>query len=98
MADLQADALSSASVEAVIVRACTKCHGPRTIDEPCAACGNKRPPEVTRLGVVSATHKRWWRRLWWTAVQKPLADRRIQRAGRRSAELTPGLQPGIRPE
>jgi len=88
MADAHADALSSAEVKAEIVRACTRCSGPRTIGEPCGTCGNRKPPEVTRLGVVSATHKRWWRRLWWSAVQKPLADRRIRNAGQRTGQLS----------
>src|SRR5438874_7366424 len=88
MTDAHIDAIASAEVEAVIVRACVRCGSRRDLGQPCTGCGNTQPPEITPLGVVSATHKRWWRRLWWTVARKPLADRRIRRAGQRTGQLS----------
>lgn len=88
MPDNQAEAEASAEIEAVIVRACARCSGPRVADQPCGQCGNPDPPEITRLSVVSATYTKWWRKLWWDHLGKRLADRRIRQAAERTATLS----------
>lgn len=79
--------VSYAEVSYVIVRACVICHGTRTVDEPCATCGNEDPPLVDDLGVVSATYKSRTKWLMRHIIGEPLARRRIKRANQRSYTL-----------
>lgn len=83
-------AISSGTVSHVIIRGCTRCQSQRVIGEPCAGCGNPEPPEVTKLGVVSATYRNPIKRAWWALVRAPMADRRIRRAAARTLELRRG--------
>lgn len=82
--------ISSGTVSHLIIRGCTRCQGQRVIGEPCATCGNPEPPEVTKLGVVSATYRNPIKRAWWTLVRAPMAERRIRRAAARTLELRRG--------
>lgn len=81
------DAVSSAEVRHVIVRACTECGASRTLDTACAGCGNSTPPAVDDLGIVTAVYRNPVRQAIWRLVRKPLADRRIRRANSRAAQL-----------
>lgn len=81
------DSVTAAEVTHVIVRACRRCRHPRQIDTPCAGCGLGEPPEVTELGVVSATYRNPLKQFWWAAVGQRLAHRRIERANRRALQL-----------
>lgn len=81
------EAVASAEVRHVIVRACTECGGKREIDAPCATCGNGTPPQVDDLGIVTAIYRNPFRRIVWQLLRKPLADRRIRRANRRATQL-----------
>lgn len=74
-----------AEVSAVIIRACTRCQGPREQGKPCAGCGNPDPPVVTDLGVISATYRNPLRRLWRHVTGDPLSRRRIANANRHAA-------------
>jgi hypothetical protein len=81
------DAVSSAEVRHVIVRACATCGAARQLDAACAGCGNESPPLVHDLGVVTAVYRNPVRRAVWRLVRKPLADRRIRRANVRATQL-----------
>ena len=86
------DAIAFGEVSHVIVRRCSACIkqgviSTRTIGEPCGTCGNPEPPETVELGVVSATYRNPVKRIWWNLVRRPLANRRIRRAGARTLEL-----------
>lgn len=81
------DAVSSAEVRHVIIRACTTCGARRQPDEPCTGCGNENPPVVDDLGIVTAVYRDPVRRAVWRLVRKPLADRRIRRANARASQL-----------
>lgn len=80
-------AVASAEVRHVIIRACIACGGKREADAPCEQCGNRTPPEVHDLGVVSAVYRNPVRRAVWWLFRKPLAERRIRRANRRAMQL-----------
>jgi hypothetical protein len=41
---------------------------------------------VVNLGVTGFSHRSRWRRLWWRAVRRPLADRRVRAANRDAAK------------
>jgi hypothetical protein len=41
---------------------------------------------VIDLGVTGFSHRSRWRRLWWRAVRRPLADRRVRAANRDAAK------------
>lgn len=82
-----AKTVSASEVSHVIIRACTNCQSQRTIGKPCGTCGNPTPPEVTKLGVVSAGYRNPVKNAWWRCVRAPLANRRIRRAGARTFEL-----------
>lgn len=82
-----ADAVSSAEVRHVIIRACTTCGAARQLDTPCAGCDNSAPPVVHDLGIVTAVYRDPVRRAVWRLVRKPLADRRIRRANVRATQL-----------
>ncbi len=71
-----------AEVTAVIIRACARCGSPRDLGRPCGECGNPDPPEVTDLGVVSASYRNPLRRAWRHVTGDPLARRRIRNANR----------------
>jgi hypothetical protein len=77
VSDAQAFVPARAEVAAVIIRACASCGSPRALETPCAGCGNAAPPEVTDLGVVSASYRNPLRRAWRHLVGGPLARRRI---------------------
>lgn len=81
------DAVSSAEVRHVIVRACTECGAARQLDTACAGCGNDVPPVVHDLGIVTAVYRNPVRRAVWRLVRKPLADHRIRRANVRASQL-----------
>lgn len=81
------EAVASAEVSHVIIRACSKCGGRRELDTACAGCGNREAPEVSDLGVVIATYSNPLRRVAWHLVGKPLAERRIRRANARAIRL-----------
>ena len=82
-----ADAVASAEVRHVIVRACTECGATRQLDTACASCGNSVPPVVDDLGIVTAIYRNPVRRAVWRLVRKPLADYRIRRANVRASQL-----------
>jgi hypothetical protein len=85
---MQADVpVRSAEVSAVVIRACARCGGAREIGTRCAKCGNADAPEVTDLGVISATYRSPRRQAWRHIVTDPLARRRIRKASRRTARL-----------
>lgn len=81
------DAVASAEVRHVIVRACADCGASRQIDTACAGCGNPDPPAVDDLGIVTAVYRDPVRRAVWRLVRKPLANRRIRRANARATQL-----------
>jgi hypothetical protein len=80
-------AIAAGEVSHILIRGCTRCQSQRIIGEPCGTCGNPDPPEATRLGIVSAVYRNPIKRIWWTTVRGPLADRRIRKAGARTLEL-----------
>lgn len=82
MSDSQAFVPARAEVTAIIIRACACCGSPRELGAPCAGCGNQDAPEVTDLGMVSASYRSPLRRLARHVIGGPLARRRIQNANR----------------
>lgn len=81
------EAVASAEVSHVIVRACTRCGGRRELDTACAGCGNREAPEVTNLGVVTAIYRNPLKRMWWQLAGRHAANHRIRRANARAARL-----------
>lgn len=79
--------VQASEVSAIIVRACRRCSARRETGTPCSQCGNPDPPETTELGIISATYRSRWRRIWRTAAGEPLARHRIRKANRRTAAL-----------
>ena len=86
MSDAQAFVPARAEVTAVIIRACALCGSPRSLEAPCAGCGNPDAPVVTDLGMVSASYRNPLRRLWRHVVGEPAARRRIEQANRLHAD------------
>ena len=80
MSGSQAFIPARAEVSAVIIRACALCGSPRDLGAPCASCGNPDAPEVTDLGLVSATYRNPLRRAWRHLIGGPMARRRIRNA------------------
>jgi hypothetical protein len=78
---------TSIEVHQVIVRACTLCGGPRTQGEPCAACGNLRPPVVHDLGQTTGVYRDAGLRGMWDAVGRVAAEHRIRKANAQAALL-----------
>lgn len=71
----------SVDLSAVIIRACTECHGPREFGKPCA-CGNLKPATVIDLGIIASHQKSRWVRFKWNAWGFRFAQRRIRRANK----------------
>ena len=74
------EVFTSIEISQIIVRACTSCGGPRTIDEPCAACGNIRPPIVHDLGVTAGAYRDGGAAGFWERMGRLAAERRIRKA------------------
>jgi hypothetical protein len=75
-------AVTSATVSAVIIRACDRCGEKRDLNTPCASCGNPDAPLVHDLGVQSASYKNPLRELGWLVAGQHLAARRAEKANR----------------
>jgi hypothetical protein len=84
-----ADAVSKATVSAVITRACARCGGARAPGVPCAGCGNPEPAQAHDLGVQSAYYRNPFRRLAWLAIGQHRAARRARAA---STQTTGGCR------
>lgn len=72
----------SIQLSAVIVRGCSKCPGKREPGQPCTACGNREPAEVTDLGIIAARHRSRWKAVKWKLWGYHAAQRRIRKANR----------------
>lgn len=84
MTRARTSAVTRATLQPVIVRACTQCGGKREIGEPCAVCGLEDPPVTHDLGVQSAYYRNPFKRLAWLAIGQHLASRRARAANRYS--------------
>ena len=76
----------SATMSAVIIRACAKCGGKREQDKPCATCGNEKSPVVHELGVQAAWYRDPIKNLRWLLSGQHKAAQRAELANREVRE------------
>lgn len=72
----------SVELSAIVIRACSVCQGKRELGKPCDTCGNKRPAEVTDLGVIASNTKPLWKKLKWKFWGYYAAQHRIRRTNK----------------
>lgn len=80
MTDFTTKGVTTATLSAVIVRACDNCGEKREMNSPCAGCGNPEPAREHDLGVVSAYYKNPLKRLAWNLFGQHMAAARAQEA------------------
>ena len=83
----QTDAITSAIVRHVIIRACDQCQHSRVVGEPCAGCGNEAPPKVENLGVTNASYRNPVQAFIWRVIGDPLSRLRIRQANASAEQL-----------